>query len=311
MTITYQSIEHFIAITMFYLTIIFLSLVAIIIQYLQVEHGFEQLPNSQQLIDILLMLWPLFFLERLGYLICCAQKTWNSYLTLFAITLLPPLRLTAERCHEQKYIWLLDWQLVNQSLYERLEKRFLLPILLVSLIMVPFWITEIFLPQKISAHPLLYHLINLGNAVIWVLFVTEFIIMISITKKRLDYLKKHWLELFIILLPMFALARFILIARYANFLKQLRLFQKIRLLKLTKFQRMLNIYRARSVLNRIIRILLIMDIFRRFYQRRNPEQYLIFLQNKLIETEQEVTKLRQQITETELLLETKQSKLIE
>jgi len=183
---------------------------------------------------------------------------------------------------------------VDKSLYQRIEKQFLYPILLISLIMIPFWIMEIF--EKTSIHPLLYHIINWGNAVIWGLFLTEFIIMISITQKKGHYVIKHWLELFIIILPLLALSRFILITKY------LKISKSTYILWLVKIQNMLNIYRARSVINRLIRILIIIDIVKRFYQRKNPQRYLLILKNELREKEEEVTDLKNKISETKILI---------
>ncbi len=60
----YQSIEHLIAKIMFYLTILFLSLVPIIIQYLQIDNGLDRLLFSQQIVTLLWVLWPIFFLYR-------------------------------------------------------------------------------------------------------------------------------------------------------------------------------------------------------------------------------------------------------
>ncbi|MEK8020030.1 MAG: hypothetical protein VSS75_024415 [Candidatus Parabeggiatoa sp.] len=57
----YQSIEHLIAKIMFYLTILFLSLVPIIIQYLQIDNGLERLLFSQEIVTLLWVLWPIFF----------------------------------------------------------------------------------------------------------------------------------------------------------------------------------------------------------------------------------------------------------
>lgn len=283
---------------MFFLTIAFLVLAAIIIQYLQMDDGFEQLRYAQQIIVLLVIIWPIFFLERVFQLIFCRNRTWKSYLAPFIITLLPPLRLATRSCDDQ--LWLFGWHVVTNDLYARFEKQFLYPIFIVSVLMIPFWVTEMFFPAKISSLPWLYHLLNLGNALVWALFVIEFIIMFSVAPKPVDYLKTHWLELFIIILPMFALARVILIVRYAQLLSRIKL---LKLFQVAKLQRMLNIYRARTVFNRIIRILVIVELFKRFYQRRNPEKYLELLQEQLAKKEQEIAQLKQQISETQLLIE--------
>jgi voltage-gated potassium channel len=293
----YKKFEYFIAKLMFVITIIFLFLIALMIQYLQTDKGFELLPYSEQIITITLILWPIFLFERLFYLIFCDdKKTWKNYLSPLLVTLFPALHLVTRPCGKQEYIlWSFRWQLVTPELYKQIEKTFLYPILIISIIMIPFWITEIFYPEKMTVHPLFHHLINRGNALIWVLFVTEFFILFSIAEKRIDYLKKHWMEILIIILPMLALTRFILISRSLFFTKGAFLFGM-------KIQRLLNIYRSRVVLNRVIRILVIINIVKRFYRRRNPEKYLIRLQNQLTEKEKEITDLKIQIDEMEQLI---------
>jgi len=74
----YQSIEHLIAKVMFYLTILFLSLVAIIIQYLQIDNGLDRLLFSRQIVTVLWILWPLFFLERLIYFTQKLRATFHA-----------------------------------------------------------------------------------------------------------------------------------------------------------------------------------------------------------------------------------------
>jgi len=285
----YKKFESIIAKVMFVITIIFLFLIGLIIQYWQTDKGLELLSYSQIIITILLIVWPIFFFERLLYLIFCDdKKTWKSYLSPLFVTLLPALHLATRACGKREYIlWSFRWQLVTPDLYTHIEKKFLYPILLLSLIMIPFWITEIFYPEKLTTHPLFIHLINRGNALIWILFVTEFFILFSIAEKRMDYLKKHWMEILIIILPMLALTRFVLISRS---------------LYLIRIQHFLNIYRSKVVLNRIIRILVILDLVKRFYKRRNPEKYLIRLQKQLTEKEKEISDLKTQISEMEQLI---------
>jgi hypothetical protein len=124
--------------------------------------------------------------------------------------------------------------------------------------------------------------------------------MFSLAERKLHYLKKHWLELFIIILPMLALAS-ILISRYA-LLRQLKLINPENLLKIERIRRILNIYRTRSVFNRILRIFIVIDVVKRFYQHRNPQKYLAILQEKLAQQEQEIAKTKQQIKQTEQLI---------
>jgi ATP-binding cassette subfamily C protein LapB len=294
----YQSIEYVIAFFLFICTFVFVSLLAIIIQYLQTEKGFEFSSLLSLFFDILLILWLIIIIERLIYLTCCHTK--KNIISVILTICFPPLRLASRSCDLQKYIWLpFHWQRVDDKLYLKLEKIFLYPIFICSLAMVPIWLIEIFWPQYLHSHASFYHLATLGNALIWELFVIEFVVMFSIAPKRFDYIKQHWLELLIIVLPILAVARVILIARYASLLKQARLLQYADLIKAFNLPRLLNIYRARAVLHRIIRILMVIDILRRVYLFRAPNKYLKMLKNKLAEQEKVVMELKRQINEIE------------
>ncbi|NJO14568.1 MAG: hypothetical protein HC877_02110 [Thioploca sp.] len=294
-----QLIEAVNAAIMFLITVVFLTIMAIIVQYGQLESGLERLLYAPQLLMLLFICWPIFAIERIIYLFFC-QHRWKSYVGLVFIILLPPIRLATRRCNHANMIWLFGWRLTDSACYTELEKQFLLSILFLSLFMSPFWVTELIAPDKLNNHELLYHLVNLGNALIWELFVIEFIIMFSIAEKKLFYLKKHWLELLVIILPMLALAS-ILVSRYA-LLRQFKFIKPENLLKIARIRRILNIYRTRSVFNRILRILIVVDIFKQFYQYRNPQKYLALLQEQLAQKEQEVIKIKQRIQETKQLI---------
>jgi hypothetical protein len=69
-----------------------------------------------------------------------------------------------------------------------------------------------------------------------------------------------------------------------------------------KLQKILNLYRSRSVLTRFIRILIVIDLVRRFYQRKNPEKCLTMLQAQLEEKEHDIAELKKQISEVEKLV---------
>ncbi len=289
-----HTIEKLISKLMLIITVIFLSILAILIQYLQTDHGFERLYHAQSMVNILEVLWLILGIERILYLLFCYEKTGKNLLLTIIIILIPPLRLASRKCNKPDYIfWNLEWQLVDEKLYTNIEKRFLYPIFVILFFMIPFWIIEIF---SIDFSNLwLFHLLNIGNAIVWSLFVIEFIILCSICKKPLKYALAHWLELSIIILPMLALARFVLILKY------IQVSETTYLIWFIKIQKILNIYRTRSVIHRIIRILTIINIVKRFYQHKNPQKYLEILEEQLQDKEQEIAKIKQQIKETKTL----------
>lgn len=297
-----ERIETLLAQSMFVLTTVFLALLAVIIQYLQSDYALERTPSLPLLIQLLGWLWPLFWVERLAFLVLCRETTKRSVWFALWIGLFPPLRLASRRCSVPHLIWLRNgWCDSGEETFKRLEKKFLYTILGISTFMLPFWIYEIVLPARLAEDFFLYHFINLGNALIWGVFVIEFTVMLSLSPKPLKYLAKHWLELMIIILPAFALVRFLYAQSYFALL-QVAKFQKMVFGIVTKFQRLLNIYRARTFLNRTVHMLIIFKLLKHWHLRRDPEAYLDGLREKLEEKQQEVTELQEEIAEIEALI---------
>ncbi|MCB1807601.1 MAG: potassium channel protein - like protein, partial [Candidatus Competibacteraceae bacterium] len=100
-------------------------------------------------------------------------------------------------------------------------------------------------------------------------------------RKKLDYCKKNWINIVIIILPL------------VGFLRSLRLFRMLRLAKAGKLARA---YRLRGLLMRAQRLALLFNLIERILHR-NPEKYLATLrereQNKLNELAEIQTKIRE------------------
>lgn len=298
----YQKLETLLATAMFFLAILFLAVAAVLVQYLQTDFSFKILPYLDEMFHFLFGLWWLFLGERLIYLIFCADRGLKTLLFSLFILLFPPLHLAARRCGVPPAIWIYpQWHQIDSILFEELETWFLYVTLAVSLLMLPFWIIEIFYAEMLYENLLLHHLVNLGNALIWGVFVAEFIIEFSITPKRGDYLVKHWLELFIIILPMIMLSRFVKIS-YVTGLFGVEGIAELQIFKLAKLRQMLSLYRARAAFNRILRILTLIELFQRWQQRRDPQKYLSHLQEKLAYHQEQVLEIQHKIEETQRLI---------
>jgi voltage-gated potassium channel len=294
---------------MYVLTISFTALLAVIVQYLLADYVFQRVPLIDELIYLLFIIWPIFWAERIIALLICPSHGRKPYALAFGIALFPPIRLAVRKCFAPEYIWLGNgWRLIDDALLEAMEKRFLYIIIGVSSFMLPFWGYEIFYPQVLLNDKLFYHFITLGNALVWGLFVVEFVIMLSLAPKPLKYLSKHWLELLIIALPMVALIKFLNLAPYAAMLKMAK-HQKTLLLFINKFQHLLNMYRARTALNRVLHFLLVINLLKHWYLRRNkPEVYLQMLLEQKEEKQKELDKIEQEIKHVEALLAEREAK---
>jgi len=298
----YNWVDNYIVRFMSLLKIVFLGLSAILIQYYQTDEAMLSLHYREEMLMVLLGLWAIFAVERLIYLALCPNKTWKSFVAALFIVLFPPLHLAARRCHSVQYIWYFShWELVREALFEKIERQFLFWIVIILLIMSPFWIVELFFSYYLKEYILLQHVINIGNAIVWAVFVSEIIIEISITKKWQQYLIQHWVELLIILLPMLAFARFLRMAHLGS-LSKLSFIQRMIVSYTAKWQKLLNIYRTRSTLNRLIRIFILVDVIRRWQQKRNPQQYLRRLQEQLNDKQQEIDDIKKKIADTQKLI---------
>ena len=300
-----QKIETFIASLMFFLAIIFLAVVAILIQYLQTDFSIKMLPYFDEMFSFLFLFWLIFVVERLIHLILCPHNGLKIlYFSLF-ILIFPPLRLIIRRCSAPPAICLYSqWYELQPKLLEELETGFIYLTLPISLLMLPFWMIEIFQVDLLYENFFLHHIVNLGNALIWALFLAEFMLEFSVTTKRGEYLIKHWLELFIIILPMLILTRFMRLG-YLSALLGFGNLSELQVFRLAKLRQMLSLYRARAVFNRVLRILTLIDLFRRWQQRRDPQKYLAYLQEQLAYHQEQVAELQQKMAETQRLIDEK------
>lgn len=300
-----QKIETFIASLMFFLAIIFLAVAAILIQYLQTDFSIKILPYLDEMFNFLFLLWLIFVAERLIHLILCQHKRLKILYFSLLVFIFPPLRLITQRCGAPPAIWLYsEWYELQPKLLEEIETWFIYLTLPISLLMLPFWMIEIFHADLLYENFFLHHIVNIGNALIWALFVAEFMLEFTITTKRGEYLIKHWLELFIIILPMLILTRFLRLG-YLSALLGFGNLSELQVFRLAKLRQTLSLYRARAVFNRVLRILTLIDLFRRWQQRRDPQKYLAYLQEQLAYHREQITEIEQKILETRRLFDEK------
>jgi len=129
-----------------------------------------------------------------------------------------------------------------------------------------------------------------------VAFTFEFLLMFTVAEKRLQYAKDHWINIVIIVLPLVA------------FLRALML---IRALRLARFSKAFQTVRVRVLLSRTQRILLLLNVVERVL-RNFPATYLRHLRGREQRRLRELNQIRQRIRETEqeLACQTGKSELV-
>lgn len=241
----------------------------------------------------LFALWPLFWLE---YLVSfwngdrSRVKTSVGYLRLLACVV-PPVRLTVRSAVHQGQVWLpwIGWQNPGKALLIKLERAFGLPMLAIAMLILPVLLIEYGLRSLVEEHEWLRLTLHISTGFVWCAFTIEFLILFSVTDKRLAYLKSHWIDLVIILLPLI------------SFLRSFRVLKLTKLSKVQKLAKMGRVFRVRGVLMKALRAMMLLGFANRLL-RITPEKQLKKLKQQYAEREEELRELRDEINELEVEL---------
>jgi len=118
---------------------------------------------------------------------------------------------------------------------------------------------------------------------IWFCFALEFILLVSLAEKKLDFCKKNWINIVIILLPLLA------------FLRSLQLF---RFLRMAKAGKLMRVYRLRGIITRVAKLATLFNLIERMLSR-NPDKYGSHLREKISEKEEELAELKRKLAESD------------
>jgi voltage-gated potassium channel len=274
MLVLREKLDRYLPLPMFLATLLFLVLLGIVLHVRPDSSASEAAVHCGRL---LWALYPLFVAEFAVHVITGSPR-WRQHL-LFC--LLPPLRLAARDAATGKRVWLpaSGWVEVNERLERGVARIFSGPMILIALAMVPLLALEFIWEHVIHDNAWIEMIVDFGTAVIWAAFTVEFVVMVSIVKKRLGYCKDHWIDLAIILAPMLAFAR---------------LFRLGRLLRLQTVARTTRVYRLRGLATRAYRAIFFVEIIQKVFQGK-PEKRLVRLQERLAEKRGEVRQIEEEI----------------
>jgi hypothetical protein len=262
---------------MFAATLVFLALLGAAAEWIRWRQG--DFPTL--LLGALLGVHALFALELLFHLArrdpCCRRR--------LLACLFPPLRMCGRDYRRRRLVWVpfRGWVAPSPRMTAELERAFSGPMIVVALMILPLLAIEHFWTDSLGEHANLRVAVSLATGLIWLAFAVEFFVMVSVVEKKLDYCKRHWLDIVIICLPFVAFLRF------------LRLGQALRLQQISKLGR---VYRLRGVTLRTWRSVLLLDLIARV-ARISPEKQLEKMRQRLEEKVIEVELLRERIQELE------------
>jgi len=206
--------------------------------------------------------------------------------------LFPPLRMGSRYISNGQYIWIprWKWSKVNEGLFLDLKKSFILPMIGIALLIVPVLIIEWkFLGDIKEELPNLKVdlILEAVQTFIWCAFTFEFILMISISNRKLNYVKKNWIDLLIILLP------------FVSFLRTLRISQIARLKYATRS------FKLRGVITKARQGLIFVDFLQRIFRLR-PETEVKRLYRLLQENQKDREDLQNKLRDVAALIKKKE-----
>lgn len=105
--------------------------------------------------------------------------------------------------------------IADDGLRDRVDRFFHWPMLILALCVLPLLVVEVFVLHGRPEHELIeLRLACLGAlAIIWLAFVIEYIVKITIAECRLEYARRNWLDVLIILMPVLRPLRIAYIAK--------------------------------------------------------------------------------------------------
>ncbi len=243
----------------------------------------------------LLVLWPVFWLDyvlTLWHERSRPSIRQGGWIRLLACAI-PPMRLAAPSAAFDGQLWLPVWQwrYPGKTLNRDLERAFGKPMLIIALLILPILLIEYGLQSLVEQHEWLQVLLHVSTGFIWCAFTIEFLIMISATDKRLLYIKTHWIDLVIILLPL------------VSFLRSLRVLRVAKITKLQKLAKMGRVFRVRGLLMKALRAMMLLGFVNRLL-RITPEKRLSKLKAIYADQAEDLRELKAEIDEIEAALVT-------
>ncbi|MEM6689085.1 MAG: potassium channel protein [Planctomycetota bacterium] len=238
---------------------------------------------------MMLFLWPAFILESCYHWII-RPKLWSLRWYHFSSLLhviCPSLRLAARSLEMDRRIWLprLGWQRIDQRLRRRIERELSLPMIVVALLILPILLIEVAFQKQVATHVWLRWIMHIGTGVIWFAFAAEFILMLAISRKKMAYVKTHWIDLAIIALPLFSFLRGLALVRTTRL---------ARLAKVSRITKLVKAYRLRGTMMRVVRAVVILRVFDKLI-KLTPESRMRRLEERLAITQREERMIRFEI----------------
>lgn len=216
---------------LFYIGFMLLMLAAALVNSLAGANSQTFTLLFQEPIGKIYMLGMLIFVGDFILMLYLSYKTRNKlaiseFIMRTVALLFPPLRLASRHIQNVNIIWIpfYGWSKCNEGLLKLMKRKFSIPMITIALLIIPVLLVEWKFYDEVAAYlniDLSFYL-DMVQAFIWLAFAFEFIIMFSISNERINYVKKNWIDVLIILLPFIAFIRTLRIIKVARLTQMAR-----------------------------------------------------------------------------------------
>lgn len=194
----------------------------------------------------------------------------------------PPFRMALRPGCYPEMVWLpfWGWCKANPTLERKVRAKFLIPILMSGFLMLLVFGIESHFADAVPRHFMglpLQNLLWVAEGLVWTAFTLEFVLCVSLAEDKGGYCSKNWMDLLIILLPVFSV------------------FRTITLVKLLKVKHLAQTARLKGLKSKAKRAVLVADLLNRLYLKYHPEREAKRLQKKLVANLQEREQLEEQL----------------
>jgi voltage-gated potassium channel len=240
-------------------------------------------------------LWPVFVVEALwgAWRRGPSYPRRSAWLRAALVIAMPPWRMALPD-PRTGLVWIprIGWQRPGKELFKRLERAFSGPMLLFAFLILPILALEYVSGEQVREIPALVLALDIGIALVWVAFATEFVFKASVHPKPFAFAKERWLDAAIVLIPTleFVLTKWVDAAPLA------RLLRLGRALSPEQIARMQRLYRLQGLATKAWHAFLLMEGVSRLLGF-TPEKRLAQVEERIADLEEQLAEARQEADE--------------
>ncbi len=256
----------------------------------------------------LVTLWPVFVVDVVWGLLQRdrTQRLGPVLLRALLVLAIPPWRMGLIDPRTGR-VWIpgFGWQEPGRELFNRLEKAFSVPMLLFAALILPILLVEYLASERLKELPALVLALDVGIAVIWVAFATEFVLKASIHPKLFSFAKERWLDVAVVVIPLLEF----MLTHWADAAPLARLVRLSRAISPEQLARMKRLYRLQGLATKAWHALLLIEGVSRLLGY-TPEKRLAQLEARIAELEEQLQEARRDAEELRAKIAARQAQQV-